>query len=123
MQSREEGAFRRDASYPESTAHDHVDPHGLLDTKNMSPEGGDSGDRDLNDASYPESTAHDHVDPHGLLDTKNIVSTTVRVVVDGYCSQEVPGGRTGGEMVWCSSRTLLKAMVGLASSKVARRVE
>ena len=63
------------------------------------------------------------MDPHGLLDTKNIVSTTVRVVVDGYCSQEVPGGKTGGEMVWCSSRTLLKAMVGLASSKVARRVE
>ena len=35
MQGREEGAFTRDASNPESTAHDHVDPHGLLGTKNV----------------------------------------------------------------------------------------
>ena len=32
MPGREESAFRKDASNPESAAHNHVDPHGLLDT-------------------------------------------------------------------------------------------
>ena len=50
---------------------------------------------DGNDAGNPESTAHNHVDPHARVAWHQEhgyyqMSSTVRVVVDGDSSQEVP---------------------------------